>query len=208
MHAALLSAFLFGAVVAITLGPIAVLIVRLGVTRGWRSACLAGLGAALGDLVWAWTAFLSGSLLASLLVGRERYFKLGCAVLLAVIAVRMALAAIRSWKAGTLPDATEAEKQMGKYGELLGTFTLTCCNPLTVLLFGGFLVQIDHAIPIGQALLLGVVLFLGSLVVQMSLALGSAAVRPLVATPGRVLTVNLLAATLLVFFAVSGVLSA
>ena len=120
------SAFIFGVLAGLSIGPIAVLILNLALTYGPRSAVLAGLGAALGDLVWGMTAFLGGSALSAAFIGREYYFKALCSALLIGIAIWMLWIAVRRLRAGALPDAGDAARATERYGALLGTFGLTC----------------------------------------------------------------------------------
>jgi arginine exporter protein ArgO len=66
-----LDAFLSGIVagygIAIPVGPIAILILELGLRRGFWTALSAGAGAATADLIYATTAAQAGTLLVSIL---------------------------------------------------------------------------------------------------------------------------------------------
>jgi threonine/homoserine/homoserine lactone efflux protein len=53
---ALWKAFVFGAVVAGSIGPIALLIFGIAVRQGFAAGAFAGLGAALADLLYALAA--------------------------------------------------------------------------------------------------------------------------------------------------------
>ncbi|MGO9111593.1 MAG: LysE family translocator [Thermoguttaceae bacterium] len=200
------SAFIFGVLAGLSIGPIAVLILNLALTYGPRSAVLAGLGAALGDLVWGMTAFLGGSALSAAFIGREYYFKALCSALLIGIAIWMLWIAVRRLRAGALPDAGDAARATERYGALLGTFGLTCANPLTAIVFAGFLARIDGPVNIGEACKLGLMVFLGSLLVQVMIALAGSLIRPLIRTPHRVFAVNVVSLAVLIVFALSGLL--
>ena len=63
-----LQSFLFGVTLAAAVGPIALLIVNYGISRGFRAAFAAGCGAAVADLLYAMLAFVAG---AQLLVWLE-----------------------------------------------------------------------------------------------------------------------------------------
>ena len=56
-------AFLFGAIVAAAIGPIALLIFEIGSRQGFAAGAYAGLGAALADCLFALAAFLAGALI-------------------------------------------------------------------------------------------------------------------------------------------------
>ena len=67
----MLESFVAGAIagygIAIPVGPVAVLIIELGVRRGFRLAAPAGLGAATADGLYALLAVLAGAAIAQLL---------------------------------------------------------------------------------------------------------------------------------------------
>lgn len=203
----LTSAFVFGVLAGLSIGPIAILILNLGLTQGWRSACLAGVGAALGDLVWAQVAFIGGSTLSCLLLGHEWYFKHICAILLLGVAMKMGMSSIQSLRSGKMPSSRNAENMTTKHGKLLGTFGLTCCNPLTAVVFCGFLARTDGMITLADGIVLGVMVFLGSLLVQMAIAFAGSVMRPLVKTPLGILAINLCSVTFLVIFAFQSLLT-
>ena len=91
MGAALWKAFVFGAVVAGSIGPIALLIFGTAARRGFAAGCFAGLGAALADLTYALAAFSIGALLLPLLAAHETAIRVGCALLLVGLGVTMLL---------------------------------------------------------------------------------------------------------------------
>jgi len=62
-----LKGVLAGYGIAIPVGPIAILILELGIQRGFSIAFCAGAGAASADLFYAVIAVLAGTLLASIL---------------------------------------------------------------------------------------------------------------------------------------------
>ena len=201
-----MSAFIFGVLAGLSIGPIAILIMNLALTRGPRPAVLAGVGAALGDLVWAITAFLGGSTLSAAFNGREYYFKALCSALLIGIATWMLWKAIRRLRAGTMPDAGDAARASGRHGAFLGTFALTCANPLTAVVFIGFLARINGPVTIADAFALGLMVFLGSLIIQVMIALAASLIRPVIRTPRRVCVTNVVSLASLVGFAISGLM--
>jgi threonine/homoserine/homoserine lactone efflux protein len=133
------SAFVFGVLAGLSIIEIALLIVNLALTHGTRPAVLAGIGAALGDLVWGTAALLSGSALSDVFVGREICFKPLCSVMVLGMGAWMLRNAVRPLKAAAIPDPRKARRAIHRYGPLLGTFALTCANPLMAVAFVGFL---------------------------------------------------------------------
>jgi len=63
-----LSGIVAGYGIAIPVGPIDILILELGLWRGFRIAFIAGVGAATADLIYATTAVISGTFLVSVLL--------------------------------------------------------------------------------------------------------------------------------------------
>src|SRR5688572_29373007 len=88
----LLSAFLIGAAagyaIAIPVGPIAVLIVRTGLRRGFRVAAAAGAGTATVDLIYAVAAVLLGAAIVPALGPIVLPLRLAAAAVLIGLAVR------------------------------------------------------------------------------------------------------------------------
>ena len=88
----MLESFIAGAIagygIAIPVGPVAVLIIELGVRRGLRTAAAAGLGAATADAAYALLAVLAGAAIATLLDPVTPALKVVAVVVLVGIAVR------------------------------------------------------------------------------------------------------------------------
>ena len=84
--------FIAGAIagygIAIPVGPVAVLIIELGVRRGLRTAAAAGLGAASADAAYALLAVVAGAPIATVLEPVTPALKLFAVLVLAAIAVR------------------------------------------------------------------------------------------------------------------------
>ena len=79
-----LDVFLNGVVagygIAIPVGPIAVLILELGLRRGFRVALSAGAGAASADLIYATVAALAGTLIISVLAPFAFILRIGSGI--------------------------------------------------------------------------------------------------------------------------------
>ena len=91
----MLSAFLIGAAagyaIAIPVGPIAVLIVRTALRRGFRIAAAAGAGTATVDLIYALLAVVVGGAVTSALAAVLLPMRLAAAAALGYLAVRALL---------------------------------------------------------------------------------------------------------------------
>ena len=130
----MLSAFLIGAAagyaIAIPVGPIAVLIVRTGMRRGFRIAAAAGAGTATVDLIYAITAVVVGSAVTSALSAVLTPMRLAAAAALLYLAVRALLRLGRTDKALDTPG--EDRSAARTYVLFIG---LTLLNPATVAYF-------------------------------------------------------------------------
>jgi len=167
-----LKAFLFGLTIAAAVGPIAVLLVTYGISFGPRVGALAGLGAALADLTYALVAFVAGQAILPLLDRNARWVHLLATLVLVLFGAWMLWGALRRKPGGERAGATEEAKPRRA---LLTVYALTIVNPLTVIAFLGFAVQLPLAGSFLRALVFSVCLFAGSLVMQLTFGLGGAA---------------------------------
>lgn len=163
MAGALWKAFVFGIVVAGSIGPIALLIFGTAARHGFVTGGCAGLGAALADLLYAFAAFSIGAALLPPLAAHETTIRVACALLLVALGLWMLLRPLR------VPDAAAASPRAAR-SSLLPTFSLTIVNPMTLVVFAGIVPQLPVAGSFGNAAWLAAALFAGSLVVQVAIA--------------------------------------
>jgi threonine/homoserine/homoserine lactone efflux protein len=130
-------AFVFGVIVSGTVGPIALLIFGTGARLGFATGAIAALGAALADFLYALGAFLLGALVLPVLVEYRRGIDIACALLLVGFGAWMVFAQLRQ---GAAPQAPEARSRV-----FLPTFLLTFLNPMTLVIFAGFVPQLPVA---------------------------------------------------------------
>lgn len=164
MGSAFLKSLAFGIFIAASIGPIALLIIATAANRGLWHGSLAGLGAALADLVYAFLAFSVGALLLPLLATWTVAIRAGSALVLIVLAIAMIR---RDFTAAALAPGAPPRPT----GSLLPTFLLTLVNPLTLVMFAGFTPQLPLAGSLATAGWLALGLFCGSLLTQFALAL-------------------------------------
>jgi threonine/homoserine/homoserine lactone efflux protein len=138
------SAFLAGAVagyaIAIPVGAIAVLIVELGVRRGFRIAAAAGAGAGTADGLYAGLAALGGAALAGVIAPYEEPLRLVAGGVLLGIALR-GYAAVLLGRDGA---ATAAETPRAAIGTYLRFVGLTLLNPMTVIYFAALMLGLPE----------------------------------------------------------------
>jgi threonine/homoserine/homoserine lactone efflux protein len=123
VFAAFLIGVAAGYAIAIPVGPIAILILRVGVAQGFRAAAAAGAGTATADLIYASVAMLFGAAASRFLEPFLPAARIGAAVVLAFIAIR-----------GMFRAARVVDREI--HGPMYPIFLmLTMLNPPTVLYF-------------------------------------------------------------------------
>lgn len=132
-----LEAFLAGALagygIAIPVGAIAVLIVELGLRRGFRPAFAAGAGAATADIIYAGIAVWLGLAVGAALSPYATTLRLlSSAVLIGIGIYGLWKASRRRKQTETDPGSAVERKSPQVYVQFLG---LTLLNPLTVTYF-------------------------------------------------------------------------
>lgn len=203
----MLSAFLIGAAagyaIAIPVGPIAVLIVRTGLRRGFRIAAAAGAGTATVDLIYAITAVAVGSAVTSVLSSVLTPMRLAAAAALLYLAVRSLLRLGRTDSALDTPG--EDRSAARTYVLFIG---LTLLNPATVAYFVTLAVGLPQiAQDAGSRLAFALGASLSSLSWQTLLAGIGAALHTRL-TPRMELATALLSSAILVGFALKIALDA
>ncbi len=166
----LLAPFLFGISLAISVGPIALLILFNGVCHGRLIATRSALGAASGDFIYALAAFGLGGMIVSLLEQYRTALSTGSSIVLLLLGAYLCWGAL---KTGTPQAATQ--KPVG----YRGTLALTLLNPLTILAFSAFIGQQLGSYSVLQIISMAAALFCGSLLMQLLFAFGGAGLQRL-----------------------------
>ena len=135
----MLEAFVIGVfagyAIAIPVGPIAVLILRIGMRNGLRAAMAAGAGTATADLIYASLAMLAGPALVALITPVLLPARLLAAALLLFLALRQ----LRT------VDFTGTAQEPAAAGRTYATvLALTLLNPATVIYFATLAVGLPH----------------------------------------------------------------
>jgi threonine/homoserine/homoserine lactone efflux protein len=161
------TAFVFGAVVAGSIGPIALLIFGTAARQGFAAGIFAGLGAASADLFYALAALSIGAALLPRLTAYAQAIEVGCALLLVGLGL-----AILMRQARRDEMAIEAKPASSS---LLPTFMLTIANPMTLVVFAGIVPQLPVAGSYANAATHALALAAGSALVQIAIAAVGAA---------------------------------
>ena len=169
----MLEAFIIGVVagyaIAIPVGPIAVLILRIGMRDGLRAAMAAGAGTATADLIYATIAMLAGPALVTLIAPVLLPARLLAAALLLFLALRQ----LRT------VDFTGTAREPAAAGRTYATvLALTLLNPATVIYFATLAVGLpDIASDLAARALFVVAAALASLSWQWLLAASGSALH-------------------------------
>ena len=193
-----LRAFLFGITVAIAIGPIAILILNIGINHGFLLAARSAAGAASADFTYSVIALSIGTVLVAVLNEYEIVFRAIASSVLIALGVWMTIKVLRA------PREAKVADRHGRFGFVILYF-LTLVNPLTILIFLGFSGQLEFSGGFAEILLLSFLIFAGSLLVQIVLAAGGAAVSRLLRNPRVIRQLNIASGVLITGFGVYGV---
>ncbi len=195
----MLSAFLVGAAagyaIAIPVGPIAVLILRTGLRRGFRLAAAAGAGTATADLVFASIALVVGTAISGAITSVLLPVRLAAAAALVALAIR-GLVRRRRVQVDAEPEAPSSALRV--YLLFLG---LTLLNPATIVYFLSLAIGLPEiSEDLGARALFVIGAVLASLSWQTLLAAIGAALHTRL-TPRMELATTLLSSAILLVFA-------
>lgn len=140
MITAFLTGAVAGAAIAIPVGAIAILIIDLGIRRGFRSAAAAGLGAATADGIYATLAALAGAAVAGVLAPIAVPLRVVAVVALLVVAVRGLQRAFGE-RAAPTREGAPATSAANTYTRFLA---LTLLNPHTVIYFSALILGLPQ----------------------------------------------------------------
>ena len=138
---AFLEGLLAGYGIAIPVGAIAVLIVDLGLRRGFPPAFMAGAGAATADFIYALLAVIAGATIAAVLAPYAGILQIASAVVLLALG---GYGLRRAWKIDASQKTTPLpEDNQPLWGVYFRFFGLTLLNPLTIAYFGALILGRD-----------------------------------------------------------------
>ncbi|KWA05748.1 LysE family translocator [Burkholderia territorii] len=189
--------FLFGLMIALSVGPVALMIANFGMRAGTASGVRAAVGVAMADGCYAVVAFTIGAMLASTLASHLPLFHLVGALVLLAMGARMLWQALRDRRrtlGGTAPPP-------GRY-PFVSMFFVTLANPLTILLFYGYATASagTHRHWLAGA----ACVFAGSLAGQLVFAFGGSAIGRVVKSPGLLAASHVVAALVVLGYGVAG----
>jgi threonine/homoserine/homoserine lactone efflux protein len=177
--------FVFGMTLALSIGPIAILILNQSMNCGLRNGVLCGLGAAMADFTYAIVAFTAGHFLSTYLEVRKESIPLVSASVLVIFSLWMIYSTFKNRSSDNNRRYTLTCKW-----PFLTTYGLTIANPLTIIVFTGFSGLIISE-STGNIFLHAIVIFIASLIIQTLIALAGNKLAHLITKPSTLLYFNL-----------------
>ncbi|MET0773798.1 MAG: LysE family transporter, partial [Candidatus Limnocylindrales bacterium] len=147
--------FVIGFVIAASVGPITLLVIRRTLGAGWRMGLASGMGVATADAAYGAVAAFGIAVVADALVAVSRSLGIVGGAALIWIGLRTALRPTPPVAA----DAPTARSLATGYLSILG---LTLTNPMTIILYGAVIVSVGVPASSTAALSLWLGLAIGS----------------------------------------------
>jgi len=151
---------LVGFPIAVSPGPMFVVVFRRTLTRGWRSGLISGAGIASGDAIYAALAAFGVTTLINVLVSQRRWIGLAGGVAIGLIGLRTLLT--NPLPVPPLRGEGDALRRRSLSTDYLSTLALTIGNPPTILafvaIFAGLGVRVAPGWPSAVGLVIGVLL--------------------------------------------------
>ncbi|WP_407971904.1 LysE family translocator [Burkholderia pyrrocinia] len=192
-----MSDFLFGLTIALSVGPVALMIANYGMRAGTASGVRAAVGVAAADGCYAVVAFTIGAMLASTLASHLLLFRVVGALVLLAMGARMLWQALTDRRRTLDGDAPPPGNR-----PFTSMFFVTLANPLTILLFYGYATAAAGA---HLHWLFGAAcVFAGSLAGQLVFAFGGSAIGRVVKSPGWLAASHVVAALVVLGYGIAG----
>ncbi|HEF5873849.1 TPA: LysE family transporter [Burkholderia cenocepacia] len=192
--------FLFGLMIALSVGPVALMIANYGMRAGTAAGVRAAIGVAAADGCYAVVAFTLGAMLAGTLASHLSLFRRVGALVLLAMGARMLWQALRDRRRTLDGDVPTPPGER----PFMSMFFVTLANPLTILLFYGYATAAAGA---HRHWLLGAAcVFAGSLAGQLVFAFGGNAIGRFVKSPGWLAASHAVAALVVLGYGVAGLM--
>ncbi|MBR8238442.1 LysE family transporter [Burkholderia sp. AU42008] len=192
--------FLFGLTIALSVGPVALMIANYGMRAGTAIGVRAAIGVAAADGCYAVVAFTIGAMLASTLASHLPLFRVVGALVLLAMGTRMLWQALRDRRRTLDGDVPTPPGDR----PFMSMFFVTLANPLTILLFYGYATA---AVGAHRHWLVGAAcVFAGSLAGQLVFAFGGSAIGRFVKSPGWLAASHMVAALVVLGYGVAGLM--
>lgn len=189
-------AYIIGLTIALTIGPISLLIVQRCIRNGLKSAAVTSAGIALADGTFAILAFSLGASILMIFEQYEFYVHFYSAVVLLGLALYILQSGIKVYRKGISIKAAGAAG-----GDFVSAYLLTMHNPMTVVVFMGFLSYMTGIDSIRGVILFALLLALGSYTGQLIIGLTAYVFRGFFSHPKAFLLFDCISAAGITAFA-------
>ena len=193
----LFKSFIFGLTLAISIGPIAILIINYGINFGKHISILSGLGAALADFTYSLLGFTFGYSLISILQDNQKILKTVSSVVLISFGVYMIISSLKN-----VGKKVETKTYVKPINALWTTYILTIINPLTILLFVAFASNMQTSF-LSDIFVNSISVFIGSLTIQTVLAIFGAYLGKFIINFKTILILNITSGIGIIIFGCS-----
>lgn len=194
-----LSAYLFGLTLALTVGPMTLLIVHRGIHKGLWSSLATATAIAGADFTYAIFTFGIGRSIVQFMQSYEVYVQVFSGVVLLALAIHVFYSAFQKY---VHHQKIVAAKSAGS--DFLSAYLLTMHNPMTVALFLGFIGYLTDATSFASVFGYSLSLFLGSLSGQVAFAVTASSLRGFFQNQASMFILNAMSA---IGIAVFGIMS-
>ncbi|KVL30951.1 LysE family translocator [Burkholderia sp. MSMB1835] len=195
-----MSDFLFGLTIALSVGPVALMIANYGMRAGTATGVRAAIGVAAADGCYAVVAFTIGAMLTGTLASHLALFRMVGALVLLAMGARMLWEALRDRRRSLDGDGAPPPGDR----PFMSMFFVTLANPLTILLFYGYATAAAGAHRHG--LFGAACVFAGSLAGQLVFAFGGSAIGRFVKSPAWLAASHVVAALVVLGYGVAGLI--
>ena len=193
----IIKAYIIGLTIALTIGPISLLVVQRCIRKGLKSAIVTSLGIAIADFTFALIALSIGTSILLLMEKYEHYVYMFSGVVLFGLALYISHSALRIYSDNIHMSAAKAEGS-----DFFSGYLLTIHNPMTVAVFLGFLSYMTNIHSFSGILFFAFFLFLGSYTGQLIIGLTAYVFRGFFQKPKAILLFDCLSALGIAAFAV------
>jgi threonine/homoserine/homoserine lactone efflux protein len=122
-----LKGLIIGFLIALPVGPVAILCIHRTLAEGRRNGLISGLGAATADALYGAIAAFGITIISDFIKAYEVPFLLGGGIALCLLGIKTFLT--------KTPKQSRRQEKILRAGNFLSVFLLTLMNPLTVLAF-------------------------------------------------------------------------
>ncbi|MGF1703789.1 LysE family transporter [Photobacterium makurazakiensis] len=166
-----MKAVLFGLILSLSVGPIAILVLNNGMHHGYLAAVRSAIGAAAADYCYAVVSFIIGTLIINNMANYQFQIILMSSWILIIMGFYVMYNALKNTK--LLAKVYYKKKKMG----FRSTFYLTLANPIAIIALSAFIGHSNEQLDVYFALQLAGAVFIGSLLIQCILAISGCVLK-------------------------------